>query len=83
MGIGMRQLTREYGDTRIVFKSAEWKLYVHNGRTTFDTCPFYASAEFNGRKWFVYRDMALVAHALTREAALQTLEGLCALEGYS
>ena len=88
MGIGVREpvvgLTKEYGDTRIVFKSNAWLLYIDgNGKPMFDTNPFYAAAEYNDHvgKWAITRNAELVAWATTRENAVQTLEGLCALEG--
>jgi len=68
-----------------VFKSNAWKLYVDTGgKPMFDTNPFYAAAEYNSYcgKWAISRNAELVAWAPTREAAVQTLEGLCALEGY-
>lgn len=86
MGIGVREpvvgLTKEYGDTRIVFKSNAWKLYVDTGGGP--RYQFYAAAEYTSHcgKWAISRNAELVAWAPTREAAVQTLEGLCALEGY-
>lgn len=89
MGIGVREpvvgLTKEYGDTHIVFRSNAWKLYVDTGgKPMFDTNPFYAAAEYNSYcgEWAISRNAELVAWAPTREDAVQTLEGLCALEGY-
>ena len=89
MGTGVREpivgLSKEYGDTRIVFKSTKWKVYVDSGgQPVFDTDPLYAAAEYSSHrgKWAISRNAELVAWAPTREDAVQTLEGICALEGY-
>jgi hypothetical protein len=87
MGTGGVGLIKEFGEWRIVYKSAEWAAYARNGggRMTFSDNPFYASAEFNWHsgKWVVSKGLELLAWVDTREAALMTLDGLCALEGYS